>query len=130
MKKSYNINNKNYTLKFPYYCNDEELVLLINTLIDVIAENYKNIKKQIKEGKSLFEKENKFINILSKIELELNSFISKAKEIIQAIKILRKNEHDKKRNLISPTTKINDKNKIIKINKKQKKKKKKKKKMK
>ena len=122
MKKSYNINNKNYTLKFPNYFNDEELVLLINTLIDVITENYKNIKKQIKEGKSLFEKENKVINILSNIELELNSFISKAKEIIQGIKILRKNEHEKKKNLISPTTKINDNNKIIKINKKQEKK--------
>ena len=122
MKKSYNINNKNYTLKFPNYFNDEELVLLINTLIDVITENYKNIKKQIKEGKSLFEKENKVINILSNIELELNSFISKAKEIIQGIKILSKNEHEKKKNLISPTTKINDNNKIIKTNKKQEKK--------
>ena len=114
MKKCNYNNYGDSTLKYSNisnFCNDEELVTLINSLIDVIKEHYKNIKKEIKEGKLIFEKENLIINKLSNIEIEINSFISKAKEIIQGIKILRKKQHLKERNLNLSSSKRNDREK-------------------
>ena len=70
--------------------NDEDMVHLINNLVDLIKEYYKIIKNEIKEGKTILSNEELYLQIIINIELQLNSFIYKAKEIINQLKITRK----------------------------------------
>ena len=82
MKKCNYNNYGDSTLKYSNisnFWNDEELVILINSLIDVIKEHYKNIKKEIKEGKLIFEKENLIINKIKNNKIKINDFNSKKK---------------------------------------------------
>ena len=69
---------------------DEEMIILINSLIKEIKENYKLIKNEINEWKIIYQNETLLIEILVKIELDMKSFISKAKETIKKLKIVRK----------------------------------------
>ena len=74
---------------------DEEMIILINSLIKEIKENYKLIKNEINEWKIIYQNETLLIEILVKIELDMKSFISKAKETIKKLKIVRKNKIQK-----------------------------------
>ena len=74
---------------------DEEMIILINSLIKEIKENYKLIKNEINEWKIIYQNETSLIEILVKIELDMKSFISKAKETIKKLKIVRKNKIQK-----------------------------------
>ena len=90
---------------------DEEMIILINSLIKEIKENYKLIKNEINEWKIIYQNETLLIEILVKIELNMKSFISKAKETIKKLKIVRKNgvQKDSIKNCIrfSPSPKAN-----------------------
>ena len=90
---------------------DEEMIILINSLIKEIKENYKLIKNEINEWKIIYQNETLLIEILVKIELDMKSFISKAKETIKKLKIVRKNgvQKDSIKNCIrfSPSPKAN-----------------------
>ena len=92
--------------------NDEDMVHYINELVDLIKEHYKIIKNEIKEGKTLSSNEKLDLNIILNIESQLNSFFSKAKEIINKLKLTRKRKkqcekESKTFNLISPKSNMN-----------------------
>ncbi len=92
--------------------NDEDMVHSINELVDLIKEHYKIIKNEIKEGKTLSSNEKLDLNIILNIESQLNSFFSKAKEIINKLKLTRKRKkqcekESKTFNLISPKSNMN-----------------------
>ena len=88
------------------------MVHFINELVDLIKEHYKIIKNEIKEGKTILSNEKLYLNIILNIELQLNSFISKAKDIINKLKITRKRKKEcenepKTLHSISPKSKMN-----------------------